>query len=379
MNVHIVDERTAPSSYLQEFAEPCGYLDFARFGPVSASVTAQKVLDAEQIHRDSTSALARLDLLTEKAQASAGRLLDANPHEVAFVSSTSHGVFSAAQALSHQNGTVLVPRDDFPSNIYPWIRAAERGGLKVRWLEGTVTADSVRAALDSSVKAVAVSAVDAGSGAKAPLAAIKELIGPDRVLAVDGVQALGATVIDADAADILSAGGQKWLRAGWGAAMLLVRDRVADLLQPGLGGWSGVVDPLSGSPHPHPSLRGAVAHTVTNPDATATAALGVAMDLVLDAGIATIGSMISDNLARLLDVASMAGAEIMDSRPAAGIGNFRVPGLDAVELHEHLARAGISATRRGGWIRISPHASSSNQSVDALAAALSSLPSHQPF
>jgi selenocysteine lyase/cysteine desulfurase len=196
---------------------------------------------------------------------------------------------------------------------------------------------------------------------------------------VDAVQALGAIPIDADAADILAAGGQKWLRAGWVAALLLVRDRVADLLQPGLGGWSGVVDPLSGAPHPHPSLKGAIAHTVTNPDGTATAALGVAIDLVLDAGIANIGSMVRGNLAKLLETASSAGALVMDPAPEGGIGNFRIPGMDTAELHQHLARAGISATRRGGWIRISPHASTSGQTIEALTGALSSLPSNTSF
>ena len=109
-------------------------------------------------------------------------------------------MFAAAQALSPQTGTVLVPRNDFPANTYPWIRAAERGGLAVRWIDGPVTAEAVRDALDSSVKAVAVSAVDAGTGFLAPLARIKEVIGADRVLAVDAVQAFGAVPFEVEAA-----------------------------------------------------------------------------------------------------------------------------------------------------------------------------------
>ncbi len=357
-------------AYLGQFAEPEGYLDFARFGPVSAAVSERMALSARMVHSEGGRGLATLEGLHVPSRAAAARLLAAEEHEVAFVGSTSHGLFAAAQALSRRSGVILVPRNDFPSNVYPWLRAAERGGLQVRWMDGPVTPDSIRPLLDDTVKAVAVSAVDSFTGALAPLAAIKELIGSQRVLVVDAVQAFGAVEFDVDAADVLASGGQKWLRAGWGAAALLVRDRVADMLEPGLGGWSGVQNPLNGEPHPHEPLRGAAAHTLTNPDPAAVAAYGVAAGLVLQVGLRQIHGRITETLAALLDAAAGQGAQLRYPRPGGGIGSFTMPGADPVALNAALAQAGVTTTMRDGWHRLAPHASTDAQIADALAGVL---------
>ncbi|WP_051742162.1 aminotransferase class V-fold PLP-dependent enzyme, partial [Kitasatospora sp. MBT66] len=303
--------------YLKKFAEPFGYLDFARFGPVSEPVRRVLLREADRLHRHGWDALESLDADTATAARTAGGLLGSAPHEIAFVGSTSHGLFAAAHAVgagagrrgSAPDGTVLVARNDFPGAVYPWLRAADNGGLTVRQLEGPVTPDLVREHLDDRVRAVAVCAVDAATGYRAPLAAIKELIGPDRILVVDAVQALGAVEFAADAADVLAAGGQKWLRAGWGAAVLMVRDRIADRIGPGLSGWSGVVDPIDAPAHPCPPRPGAVAHTLTNPDGPAVAALGAALALVGEEGAGRIEARIGEVLGGLLAAARAAGAE----------------------------------------------------------------------
>ncbi|MER7701964.1 aminotransferase class V-fold PLP-dependent enzyme [Kitasatospora sp. NPDC097605] len=365
--------------YLAQFAEPFGYLDFARFGPVSESVRRVLVREADRLHRRGWAALERLDAETEATARTAGGLLGCAPHEIAFVGSTSHGLFAAAHAFTRPqggaDGTVLVARTDFPGALYPWLRAAGNGGLAVRQLDGPLTVDTVRAHLDDRVRAVAVCAVDAATGFRAPLAGLKELIGPDRVLVVDAVQALGAVEFAADAADVLAAGGQKWLRAGWGAAVLMVRDRVAGLLGPGLGGWSGVLDPLEAPAHPCPPRPGAVAHTLTNPDGLAVAALGAALALVRDAGAGRIEARIGEVLGGLLVAARSAGAETAGGPGEPGgsgsaIARLRLPGADPEAVHRALTAAGLATTLRGGWIRLSPHASTDPAAAEPLAEAL---------
>ncbi|MFB8203745.1 aminotransferase class V-fold PLP-dependent enzyme [Kitasatospora purpeofusca] len=381
--------------YLKKFAEPFGYLDFARFGPVSEPVRRVLLREADRLHRHGWDALASLDADTATAARTAGALLGSAPHEIAFVGSTSHGLFAAAHAVgagagrrgSAPDGTVLVARNDFPGAVYPWLRAADNGGLTVRQLEGPVTPDLVREHLDDRVRAVAVCAVDAATGYRAPLAAIKELIGPDRILVVDAVQALGAVEFAADAADVLAAGGQKWLRAGWGAAVLMVRDRIADRIGPGLSGWSGVVDPIDAPAHPCPPRPGAVAHTLTNPDGPAVAALGAALALVGEEGAGRIEARIGEVLGGLLAAARAAGAETgggptVDAPygswrgtgdPAArgsGIARLRLPGADPVAVHRALTDAGLATTLRAGWIRLSPHASTDPGTAELLGGTL---------
>ncbi|MFG2898868.1 aminotransferase class V-fold PLP-dependent enzyme [Streptomyces zaomyceticus] len=361
-----------------------GYLDHARIGPLSPRAAAALTAATAPAGRADPADLDRLFALGDAARDSAARLLGARPHEIALVPSTSNGLFTVAAALQGP-GTVLVPRGEFPANIYPWLRFAGRGGPDVRLLDPDgprhITPDLLRRHLTPDVTALTVSAVDSLTGHLAPLAALKELLGPDRLLIVDAIQGLGAVPLEVDAADVLVSGGQKWLRAGWGAALLLIRDRCGERLAPGLGGWAGVTDPFAVR-HPAPSLPGAAAHLATNPDFPAAAAIGAAVDDLLDqGGPAAAGVRIRSTLSELLDRARQAGAEILSDglglRERAGIGSFHLPGHDPAGVHRALAAAGVITTRRDRWIRLSPHTSTPASAVDLFAEALRAL-THAP-
>ncbi|MEV6199511.1 aminotransferase class V-fold PLP-dependent enzyme [Streptomyces sp. NPDC051771] len=357
-----------------------GYLDHARVGPLSRPAARALAGAAALASRMAPADLDRLFALGDAAREAAAGLLGARPHEVALAPSTSNGLFTVAAALRGP-GTVLVPRDEFPANVYPWLRFAGRGGPDVRLLDSDagrhITPDLLRSRLTPDVVALAVSAVDSLTGHVAPLAALKEVLGPRRLLIVDAIQGLGAVPLEAEAADVLVSGGQKWLRAGWGAAPLLIRDRCGARLSPGLGGWAGVAEPF-GDRHPAPPLPGAAAHLATNPDFPAAAALGAALDdLALQGGPAAVGARIRATLAELLDRARHAGAEVLldglGPGERAGIGAFRLPGHDPAAVHRTLEAAGVVTTRRGEWIRLSPHASTPPAAVGLFAEALRSL------
>ncbi|MFH8520056.1 aminotransferase class V-fold PLP-dependent enzyme [Streptomyces gelaticus] len=357
-----------------------GYLDYARIGPLSRPAVAALAATTALAARVDPADLDRLFALGDAAQTSAARLLGARRHEIALAPSTSNGLFTVAAALQGP-GTVLVPRDEFPANLYPWLRFADRGGPAVRLVDPAgqrhITPDLLRRHLTPDVVALAVSAVDSLTGHLAPLAALKEVLGPGRLLIVDAIQGLGSVPLEADAADILVSGGQKWLRAGWGAALLLIRDRCAEHLAPGLGGWAGVAEPFA-PVHPAPPLPGAAAHLATNPDFPAAAAIGAAIDDLLDrGGPAAAGARIRATLADLLDRARGAGADVLldglGPHERAGIGTFRLPGHDPATVHRTLEAAGLVTTRRDEWIRLSPHTSTPGAAADLLAEALHTL------
>ncbi|WP_232837988.1 aminotransferase class V-fold PLP-dependent enzyme [Streptomyces atratus] len=357
-----------------------GYLDYARVGPLSRPAAAALTAATALATRVDPADLDRLFALSDAARTSAARLLDARRHEIALAPSTSNGLFTVAAAL-HGPGTVLVPRGEFPANLYPWLRFVGRGGPAVRLVDPAgqrhITPDLLRRQLTPDVTALTVSAVDSLTGHLAPLAALKEVLGPGRLLIVDAIQGLGAVALEADAADILVSGGQKWLRAGWGTALLLIRDRCAERLAPGLGGWAGVAEPFA-LRHPAPPLPGAAAHLATNPDFPAAAAIGAAIDDLFDqGGPAAVGARIRATLADLLDRARRAGADVLldglGPHERGGIGTFRLPGHDPATVHRTLEAAGLITTRRDEWIRLSPHTSTPGAAADLLAEALHTL------
>ena len=98
---------------------------------------------------------------------------------VTTVPNTSTGLFQVAFALT---GEVLVGAGEFPANRYPRARAEEAGLLTVRTLPATTPA-SVAAALGPAGTAVALSAVDFATGARADLPGLREAVG-DRLLVV---------------------------------------------------------------------------------------------------------------------------------------------------------------------------------------------------
>ena len=64
----------------------------------------------------------------------AARLLGASSDEIAFVGPTSLGQSLIASGFSLRKGeNILVYRDDYPSNVYPWMALAEKG-VQVRFL-----------------------------------------------------------------------------------------------------------------------------------------------------------------------------------------------------------------------------------------------------
>ncbi|MFD1150051.1 aminotransferase class V-fold PLP-dependent enzyme, partial [Saccharothrix hoggarensis] len=277
-----------PSSYLVQFHEPEGYLDFARFGPPSHAVVVESTRLLETSAAAGPATVDDLMRQELRARAAVARLCRGDTDHVALLPNTSTGLFQVALGVT---GEVLVSAGEFPANTYPWARSPR---VDVSWLPpGPVTADAVRAALTPATKAVAVSAVDFRTGHRADLAALREVVG-DRLLVVDGIQGFGVVDEPWEAADVLVVGGQKWLRAGWSTGFMALSDRALDRLDPVLSGWTGAEDAGLFDNAIHPVGEGAAGWSITNLSPVAAGALAVASALVALAAVATLDAAVRD-------------------------------------------------------------------------------------
>ncbi|MFG3660923.1 aminotransferase class V-fold PLP-dependent enzyme [Streptomyces sp. NPDC047706] len=366
------------TSYAAHFDAPAGYLDFARFGPPSREVVAATARATEESARPDHTTVDGLMQADQAARESAARLVGTDAQHTVLLPNTSTGLFHAA--LGIREGVVLASRTDFPSNQYPWRRAADLGRVTPRWLDPApgegMSPDLVRAALTDDTVAVSVSAVDFRTGYRADLAALREAIGPDRLLIVDAIQAFGVTHMAWEAADVLVVGGQKWLRAGWSTGFATLSDRALDSLEPVLTGWTGVEETGLFDGTEHPPAVDARRWSITHLSPVAAAAFAAALELVERHSVAAIESVIAARIAELAEVVERSGGRVLSpAEPSrrAGILSFALPDQDPVLVAKTLQDEGVTATVRTDSLRLSPHASTPPEATERVAAALLSL------
>lgn len=364
---------TARAAYLDGFGEEPGYLDFARFGPLSRAVLAESAAQQDGLARARPGAWDRLQTGTARLAAAAAAVTGFRADQVVFQPSTTHGL---TQAVYGVTGQVLLSPAEYPSLPIAAARAADTlqtvAPVPIPTTGGRVTPGGVRQALTAATAAVAVSAVDARTGYAVDLEGIREVIG-DRLLIVDAVQALGAADLPWTAADVVACGGQQWLRAGSGCAFLAVSERAAERLTPvlsGIGG-TGLDDvPYDEVPPPAP---GAAGLQLAHPDQAGAARLAAALDDLASAGAAEVATLVSGQAARVIALADEFGLPVVSPRASgerAGIVVLepqpgRLTALTAA-LHNH----GVSVTIRDGRVRVSPHAGTQEETLGMLRTAL---------
>ena len=363
--------------YRLQFSEPAGYLDFARFGPPSYAVLDTTAMLLEKATHAGPGTVDELMREETRVKAAAARLCGNDIDHVVLQPHTSLGLMQAA--FNAAGGSVLVAATEFPANTYPWARAEQAGRLTMRALpDGHVTADRVAAALTDDITMVSVSAVDFRTGYRADLAALRDVVG-DRLLVVDGIQGFGVIDEPWEVADILVVGGQKWLRAGWGTGFAVLSDRTLERMDPVLSGWTGARDPGLFDNSIHPPDRTAAAWSISNLSPVTSGAFAAALELVEDAGVGVITAHLAERVEALEEVVVSCGAQIVsERRRRAGILAFTLPDHPAEQVGAALSAAGIASTVRPDHVRLSPHVTTSSETLEQLRTALRTLTSPSP-
>ncbi len=172
----------------------------------------------------------------ERARASAARLIDADPHDVALIPSVSYGVATAAKMLAVPAGArVLLLEDDHASPVLEWISRAQAGGFTIEvirrpgngdWTEALLTAMARPAA--PPIALASISSVHWSDGGVVDLARVAPALrAQGAALLVDATQAVGVLPLDVSAIDpdFVVFPTYKWLLGPYGRAFLYVAKR----------------------------------------------------------------------------------------------------------------------------------------------------------
>ena len=148
--------------------------------------------------------------ILDGVRSAAAQVLGTSSEAVAVVAGASEGLGQVTSLLEPAHGTVLLVGSDFPSVTYPWLAAAQRREISLRFVadraDRDLTQDLVDA-VDPATVVVAFSVVQFATGTRVDVARVAErahAVGA-RVV-VDATQLAGAGVIDT---------------TGWGADALV--------------------------------------------------------------------------------------------------------------------------------------------------------------
>ena len=117
--------------------ERCTYLNQAALGLVPTPA-----VEAMHAFIERTAQHGNLDLsdqqeaeMLEGVRSAGAELLGTTPDAVAVVGGASEGLGQIASLLEADRGTVVLVSTDFPSVTYPWLAAAERREIELRFID----------------------------------------------------------------------------------------------------------------------------------------------------------------------------------------------------------------------------------------------------
>ena len=366
----------AIDDYVARFHEEPGYLDFAAVGPIGDTVRGEAESFQALLAGGRFGSLAPLFEQDARVREAVSAVTGFRPDQVSFQPNTSQGLMHALFGLT---GGVALASSEFPSLPFAAVRAQQALSVVAPlWLEtdhGRVTPGNLRDQLDSSTVAVAVSLVDFRTGHLVDLEGIRQVIG-DRLLIVDAIQGFGVVGAPYELADVVAAGGQKWMRAGWGTGFLALSDRALEHLTPVWSGFTASTHeglPLDEVP---PPADGARAYAVSNGDPIAMARLAAALEELADVGVAAVNARLAERVSEVVDIADEFALPVVSPRAEAeraGIVVLRPEAEQLTVLAASLHNHGVSATVRQGTVRVSPHASTNADTLAVLRSALLSF------
>jgi len=296
--------------------------------------------------------------------ASAARLFNCRPEDIAVGSSATELLASLAWAIAPAAGSNIVSTDlEFPSTIYPWARVARHTGAEVRLagMKGDPLDDALIGLIDRGTAVVCVSDVLYSTGHRLDVARLAEAAHRNgALLFIDATQSAGGIPIDVGAlgVDALITASYKWLCGPFGVAVMYLAPHLHERLEPGLVGfrshermWDLRADRLKLPPNAHRFEFSTMAYGCAP-------GLASSIDYLLRLDVERIFSRNKTLADLLIEGLRERKGEILsptDDGARSSIVATRFPGTDVRILAERLNEARIVVSARRNVLRFSPH------------------------
>lgn len=312
------------------------------------------------------------DRAPAESRSSIARLLSIAEERIALMGSVAEAAATVAKSLPP--GRIIVPAQEFRSNLFPW-QQLEHAGHEIVLIsaqDGHTRTEDIVAALDTRTVLLAISDVLSIDGHRADLVALRQATNNVGArLFVDVTQSLGVLRLDLDQLrpDYLAAHGYKWMLCPRGAAWLATSPERTEELIPLLPSWKSTDPPHAYFGGPFIPARGA-ARCDTSPAWLSWIGALPALDLMLDLNPEQVErhciQLAADFRARAADTGATPIA--VEGSGQSHIAVVRV--ADPAAVSARLARGGVRATLLGDRLRVGFHYFNNSSDVERAAAAL---------
>ena len=223
------------------------WMNCAHQGPLPrmAALEAREAIDWKSAPHQLTTK--RFGEVPERLRSALSRLVGSSEDEIILANSASYGIHLLANGIPLVEGDeVLLVRDDFPSDILPWL-GLEKRGIRVRFIEpahNMPTAEELQAAITPSTRIFCSTWVHSFSGVAIDIEDLGAICREKNVLfLVNGSQAIGARPIDVSLApiDALISVGFKWLCGPYGTGFTWIRPELLKSLEYNQQYWLSVM------------------------------------------------------------------------------------------------------------------------------------------
>lgn len=374
---------TSPDALLAELCAPFFdnekvHLNNAGVAPMTARAE-RALVDLAAVMRDGSLGIARLLQRYEHARGVFAALVGCGDDDVAFFQTCAAALTQAAFGVPLKAGQHIVLLDqEYPSNAYPWFRAAERAGAHVVVVptrpDWTIDHDALCAAITPQTAVVAVSFVQFQTGAVVDLARVVDAAHKvGAVVVVDAIQGLGVVPFSMKqlGVDVVAGGTHKWLCGPVGHGFMAVTPALRERLVPQLHGaitYGTPDDHADAAKAPRSDIRRFEPGTPLAMGAVAGAA---SIELLLGIGVERLHKEACAVSDRVVEEARRRGF-VVHPRTTSPIVTF-VPKGDVAAVLHHLRDEGVAVGGRGGGVRVAPHAFNSDDDVVRLFAAIDAV------
>ncbi len=319
--------------------------------------------------------------VVEDTKSKVASLINTQADRIAFLDNTSNGINVLAQGISWQKGDrIIINNVEFPANVYPFLNLRDKGVVIdfVQAKNGIVTADDIINMIKPETKLIAVSFVQFLSGYRIDLEKLGQVCkGKNIILSVDGIQGLGAIMLDVrkQNIDFLAAGTQKWMLGLQGLSFIYVSRELQEKLKPKYVGWLAVKDAWNFLDYRLELKDSADAMQGGTLNTPGIYALNSSLKIFEEFEHKNVEKRILENTGYFINALDNIGIKPIlaeqENKNFAGIVSFSHS--KAKNIFEDLKKDNIDCSVREGMLRLSPHFYNTTEDIEKVVAKINEI------